>query len=635
MIKKYYFPACFTILFLLLLFDKNITGQNTDHIPGIHSNLHFDQKKDIYYFEFKQMLFREKKFNASETLDKYRVIPMGNDTGIIFDFKDKSLSGKLYYGFIGSKLQKYREPVYYKDPAKIVQGIAVIDINHNLGGEYDFVDWQTTGSFSLGYRIVNNAGTIIYDGKTEVLGKGPFSQDISLVEGPFLNNVTESSAVISFSTDRKITGKIMINNRSFTGKSETKTTEIHIDGLKPDSEYNYTIYYGNKHESYTLKTNPQLGSRKHFSFCFASDSRYGAGGGERNIYGTNAYIVKKIAAFAVYKKASFLIFSGDMIDGYNFNRSETELQFSNWKRAVEPFANSLPIYTGMGNHEIISTQFKDSTGKKIEIDKFPYDKESAESVFRDNFVNPENGPYSEDSSAYDPDAKSIDFPSYKESVYSFTYDNAGFVMLNGDYWYSNTTSTIPFTGGNPHGYIMDNQLKWLKQIIYKMENDNTIDHIFISIHTPPFPNGGHSADDMWYKGNNEIRPYIGGQPVKKGIIERRDEFLNIIINENKKVVALLCGDEHNYSRMIIRKNGNYYPDNFTYKPIQISRNIWQITNGAAGAPYYAKEKMPWSDCVEFFTTQYALVFIHISGKDVKLEAVNPDTLEKIEEIQLR
>lgn len=601
----------------------------------IHSSLHFDQKKNSFYFENDHRLFFEKKFIPAETLKKYRVVPIGNDTGIVFDFQDKKISGWLYYGFIGVKSQKFREPVFYKEPANIIQGVAIIDIKHRLGGEYDFVDWKTTGTFRLGYRIVNNSGFIMYDGKADISGKGPFYADISVVEGPFINNVTENGAVVSFTTDRKTSSKISINNRFFAGKNETKNAEIQISGLKPDSSYEYTIYYGNKLESYTLKTNPEHGSRKPFSFCFASDSRYGAGGGERNIYGTNAYIMKKIAALAVYKKAEFLLFSGDMIDGYTFNRDETDLQFSNWKRVIEPFAHFLPVYTGMGNHEIISAQFKDSTGKKIEIDKFPLVRESAESSFRENFINPENGPYSEDSSIYDPDSKNIDFPSYKETVYYYTYDNAGFIILNGDYWYSNTTSSIPFTGGNPHGYIMDNQLKWLEQIIDKLEKDNTIDHIFVSIHTPPFPNGGHSMDDMWYKGNNDIRPYIGGRPVKSGIIERRDEFLNILVNKSKKVLALLCGDEHNYSRMQIKPNGNYYPDKYKSNSLQLSRVIWQITDGAAGAPYYAQEQMPWSDCVEFFTTQYALVFIHIHGNDVILETVNPDTLEKIEEIKLR
>jgi hypothetical protein len=88
----------------------------------------------------------------------------------------------------------------------------------------------------------------------------------------------------------------------------------------------------------------------------------------------------------------------------------------------------------------------------------------------------------------------------------------------------------------------------------EFEQDPNIDHIFVTQHTPVFPNGGHSGDDMWYSGNNEKRPYIAGKPVQKGIIERRDEYLDILINQSKKVVGVLTGDEHNYNRLQLTKD---------------------------------------------------------------------------------
>ena len=66
-------------------------------------------------------------------------------------------------------------------------------------------------------------------------------------------------------------------------------------------------------------------------------------------------------------------------------------------------------------------------------------------------------------------------------------------------------------GGNIHGYVIDNQLKWLKETLGKLEKDNHIDHVFVTIHTPFFPSGGHVYDDMWYNGNNDPRPTIAKQ----------------------------------------------------------------------------------------------------------------------------
>jgi phosphodiesterase/alkaline phosphatase D-like protein len=140
---------------------------------------------------------------------------------------------------------------------------------------------------------------------------------------------------------------------------------------------------------------------------------------------------------------------------------------------------------------------------------------------------------------------------------------------------------------------------------------------------------------MWYNGNNIYRPYVSGKPVKKGIIERRDELLDILVNKSKKTVAFLTGDEHNYCKTELTPETNIYPDNWELPKVKLSRTIYQINNGAAGAPYYAQEKTPWTPFVSGFTTQHALVFFHIDGKKIFMEVLNPDTLDKVDELQLR
>jgi hypothetical protein len=165
-----------------------------------------------------------------------------------------------------------------------------------------------------------------------------------------------------------------------------------------------------------------------------------------------------------------------------------------------------------------------------------------------------------------------------------------------------------------------------------LEDNGNIDHVFITEHTPFFPNGGHVRDDMWYNGDNSFRSYVGDKPMKKGIIERRDELLDLFINESSKVRAILTGDEHNYARTTIEDGMDIYPPDWSGKKIKLSRKVFQINNGAAGAPYYAQEQTPWTPKVEGFTTQNALVFFHVSGKEINMEVLNPDTLEKVDEL---
>ena len=392
--------------------------------------------------------------------------------------------------------------------------------------------------------------------------------------------------------------------------------------------------YGDITDIYYFRTAPEAGSRSAFTFAYASDSRAGNGSGERDIYGTNFYIMKKIMALATFKNIRFMQFTGDMINGYLTSRGDMELQYANWKRAIDPFARYFPVFVSMGNHEAFMRIFVNDKSR-FDLDRFPYDTESAEALFASQFVNPLNGPDSEDGASYDPRPEELDFPSYKENVFYYTYDNVAVIALNSDYWYAPTTANIPITSGGMHGYIMDNQMKWLKKTIKGLEKNNNIDHIFITEHTPFFPNGGHVRDDMWYDGNNDKRPWVAGKPLKKGIIERRDELLDIIVNQSTKVVAILTGDEHNYCRTEIGPETPIYDDNWTGKRLTLKRTIYQINNGAAGAPYYAQEQTPWTSFTSSFTTQNALVFFHVNGEKIKMEVLNPDTLETVDEMDLR
>jgi hypothetical protein len=542
----------------------------------------------------------------------------------------------LYYGLIHHNDSRHPLPVYFRITARIEGGMAHIPIQGNLSGRYDMTGWEKSGEGTLGYRVIGAEGNMIYDGKVAFTGTGPFNIGITVTEGPFVNLLTHQGATISFKTNTKVAPTVDIDGQTFAGRNANTEHHIEISGLAPDTEYEYRLKTGGVEQQYSFRTAPEPGSRTAFTFAYASDSRSGLGGGERDIYGVNSYIMKKIMAAAIQQKARFFQFTGDMINGYLTSKEATNLQYANWKRSIESFAHYIPVYVGMGNHEVVEYWFYDPSDERVmKIDRFPFETESAEAVFRENFHMPMNGPESEDGASYDPDPKKTDFPSYKESVFYYTYDNIAVVVLNSDYLYASSTPFIRLTSGNLHGYIMDIQLEWLGSTLQMLEGDPAIDHVFVTQHTPAFPNGGHVGDDMWYSGNNQYRPTIQGKPLGIGIIERRDQYLDLLANESSKVVAIFTGDEHNYNRLKISSELDIYPEMYFAEKIEIGREIWQINNGAAGAPYYAQEETPWSEHVQGFTTQNALVLIHVDGMKVTLEVINPDTLELIDEAVLR
>ncbi len=604
------------------------------YVPRVHGNILADDKGRLYIKDSSRRYYLQDP-KPTYTLAQLKGNPKGDTKGIAFYFGDNNFKGLLYYGLIPYGDSKHPQPVYFKEAAPITNGSAFVNIADKLKGKYDMVGWEKSGAGTIGYRVLNEKGEILYDGIVGFTGKGPFKVAPTIIEGPFVNLLTHNGVTISFETNEAVKATLSVGGKVFTDSKATHHHEVEIKGLQPDSTYSYIVSTGTHQQTYSFTTAPKPGSRQFFTFSYASDSRNGNGGGERNVYGANYYIMKKMMALNNHKGIAFAQFSGDLIDGYLADKGEINLQYANWKRAIEPFAHYFPVYISMGNHEALSAYFTEEGGKTLEVDKFPYATESAEAVFADNFVNPKNGPASEDGASYDPDPKAQDFPSYNENVFYYTYDNVGVVVLNSNYWYAPNTDFVNVSGGNIHGYIMDKQLEWLDSTIKLLEEDKNIDHVFLTLHTPMFPNGGHVKDDMWYSGNNQFRPYVRGQALDKGIIQRRDQLLHIIVNKSTKVAAVLTGDEHNYCTTEIGPNTPIYPEDWTMPRQQLTRTIMQINNGAAGAPYYAQEQTPWTKFTDGFTTQNAVVYFHVEGKSIEVEVVNPDTLEEIESFILR
>ena len=106
------------------------------------------------------------------------------------------------------------------------------------------------------------------------------------------------------------------------------------------------------------------------------------------------------------------------------------------------------------------------------------------------------------------------------------------------------------------------------------------------------------------------------------------------MNHSSKVLAVLTSDEHNYHRMRLTAETPIYPENYDKPKLTKYRPLTFITNGAAGAPYYGQEVTPWTDWVDKFSSQYAVLFIHVDGKKVWCEVINPDTMELIDTFTL-
>ena len=303
-------------------------------IPSVYDNIERDPAGRLYV-EYSGIRYYARDPQPRYRLAQMKGDPIGTDTGIDFDFGDDSFSGTLYIGLIPYGDSKHPLPVYFARSVTIEAGKASVDIKNWFKGRYDMIGWEASGKGTLGYRVANEEGMLLYDGKVSFRGTGPFEIDVTVTEGPFVHIPTMEGATISFETNQPIIAHVEVEGRTFSDSTATRRHEITITGLQAGTAYAYTIRYGDNAQTYAFKTVPKPGSRQPFTFSYSSDSRSGQGGGERDLYGANFYIVKRIMALNMLKEVAFAQFSGDLIDGYLDLKWEEVYAFEHTPHPIE------------------------------------------------------------------------------------------------------------------------------------------------------------------------------------------------------------------------------------------------------------------------------------------------------------
>jgi len=124
--------------------------------------------------------------------------------------------------------------------------------------------------------------------------------------------------------------------------------------------------------------------------------------------------------------------------------------------------------------------------------------------------------------------------------------------------------------------------------------------------------------------------YLGSRLVKRvcavpgDVVAMRDRFLSIL-GVNPKVLAVLAGDEHNYSRT--RVDASVHPG--------FRIPIWQITSGGCGAPYYLQDRsVPWVGNVVRFSASSNYCLFDVDGPRVGLTVLGEsgEVLDRVEDL---
>jgi len=528
---------------------------------------------------------------------KVTVDPNSKEATLQFSTSTPTPNTRICFGVYNPQ-EEIKMPQYYlyaneNSPEETTTHIVTLNLTQFEDPQYDIYNFTDNGGV-ISYRIEiynpKKASSTFYEGRFRV--DGNYNRIPCIIEGPFVDITKNDSAIISFETDMPTTPSVLLNNNATYAINVSDTHfEIPITNISQNTEYKYDIIINGVKDikTYHFKTAP-TSEDSNFRFVVMSDSGGGVGSGELGYAGgtVNYHTLNSFMLDAYNKGADFILFGGDLVNGYTTNSDDYRMQLEAWKYVSDKIGCYIPIYECMGNHEALMDIYEDGSKYGIDFDKQDDNgSKSSETIFAEEFVNPtDNFPENENTLA----------PSYKENAYYFDYGNTRFIVYNTNYWYSIRPEEF---GGNLEGYVMDKQFEWIKKVLNDSKNDSSIKHIFILGHQPLFSNDGTLGPEY--------------------LIKRRYELWEAI-SQNSKVVAVLAGHEHNYNRMFITNETHLYPDNST--DANFTKPVWQITTGGAGAPLYGTEGMPWSEDIKHFYFGKNYCIIEIKGGNVYLKIID-------------
>ena len=484
------------------------------------------------------------------------------------------------------------------------RGVLRFDVKPLLRVQYDVSGVLERKGGVLVWRLElldGRAGTsFVFDGETAFRCdpcQGPqaiFAQLPSLRLGPFVDRVGTNRAVISFATDAATAAWVAVFDdrrqvRLVASASTGVDHEIPLTELKSGTRYRYQVVVVDArgevhiHRGATLETEPEGLSR--FEIVALSDSRSGFGAADEQYGGTNARVLGDLLKMSLARgHPRAIVFVGDLIDGYTTWPRSFAFQLEMWKRAVQPVHAHVPIYEVMGNHEALLDVWSNGWGANRQVP-------SAEEVFAAQFVNPPGGPSAPEGA-----------PPYGENTYSTAIGTAHLAMVNSNYHYRSHPGNQDHPAGpvgNREGWLDDTTLAWLDADLAAARKAGR-KHLFVFTHEPGFPNGGHVHDGMYW--NGEVPEVLRQRAKLYAVLGRH------------AVTAIVHGDEHNYSRVLVDAE---------ILGAELERPVWHLVSGGAGAPFYAQDQsVPWSHRVEAFDARQHYLRFLIDGDDCTIEAVS-------------
>lgn len=384
---------------------------------------------------------------------------------------------------------------------------------------------------------------------------------------PVMQLLSKDTIGIFFTTNRPTYAKIRLKidgkpDEVISHNVKSKRHEFKIPYKKGLNFYKFCIY--TKWDTFRSFYIPIKYHGKIKSFAIFGDTRanWAIPSPRGRADGVNELTIQNILR-AIYKEpVDFVEINGDLITGYTSSKEDALKQYEAFLKALYPYASSIPFLFTPGNHDMTAPFI--GTRKDH---KDPEPPNSAEDLWKDIFMQPENGPMAEEG-----------MPPYKENVYYVSAGKYGIFFLNSDYNYAKKGRK------RLSGNITHKEIKWFLKHSKKFKKTVVIFHEPLYSNTP-MP--GHSLD---YN------------------VPLRDSIADALLGSNVQI--LLTSHEHLYARRVIPSKS-------------AKRTINQLTIGAGGAPLYniPEDKRKGLECFSRETV-YGIVSLRKNRVEFKVKNLN-------------
>src|SRR5579872_6913540 len=156
-------------------------------IPAVLDGLTYNEEGRLVLSRGGQNFVEVEKGDAYP-LSKMIGNPTGAETGILLDLHIPDFNGTVAYGpYI--ETEEYPTVAFLPKDVKMQGGKALLEVKKVFTKSNDFFRFQDKGKGIIGYRIMDDGGRIIYEGRIAFEGKGPYEVLPTIVEGPMINKL--------------------------------------------------------------------------------------------------------------------------------------------------------------------------------------------------------------------------------------------------------------------------------------------------------------------------------------------------------------------------------------------------------------------------------------------------------------